>query len=78
MGIITMTTLSTPAQALLGALIGNKNTLLFNVIAEELKQTAITDNGYLLAEVCFNRHNAIKQAQAKKDYMCLISNGQIN
>ena len=71
-----MTTLSTPAQALLGALIANRNTLLFSVITEELQQTAITDNGHLLAEVCFNKHNAIKQAQEKRDYMCLTSNGQ--
>jgi len=71
-----MTTLSTPAQALLGALIGNKNTLLFNVITEELKQPAITDNGHLLLEVCFNKHNAIRQAQEDSDLLCLISNGQ--
>ena len=71
-----MTTLSMPAQALLGALISNKNTLLFNVITEELKQTTTTDKGYLLAEVCFNKYNAIKQAQENSDLLCLFSNGQ--
>ena len=73
-----MATLSTPVQALLGALIANKNTLLFNVITEELHKTAITEEGYLLSEVCFNRHNAILQAQENREYLCLISNGQID
>jgi hypothetical protein len=73
-----MATLSTPVQALLGALIANKNTLLFNVITEELQQTAITDEGYLLAEVCFNRYTAVMQAQENREYLSLISNGQIN
>ena len=71
-----MNTLSSPAQALLGALIANKNTLLFNVITEELQQTNITDNGHLLAEVCFNKYNAILQAQEESDLLSLISNGQ--
>lgn len=58
-----MTTLSLPAQALLGALVENKNTLLFNVITEELQQTTVTNKGHLLVEVCFNKHKAVKQAQ---------------
>jgi hypothetical protein len=73
-----MATLSTPVQALLGALIANKNTLLFNVITEELQQTAITDDGCLLSEVCFNRYTAMMQAQENREYLCLISNGQVN
>ena len=61
-----MTTLSIPAQALLGALIANKNTLLFNVITEELSQPTITEKGHLLAEVCFLKHIDTVQAQEKQ------------
>lgn len=71
-----MTTLSTPAQVLLGSLIANNNVLLFNVITEELNQTTITAENNLLAEVCFNKHTAIKQAQKNRELLCLISNGQ--
>lgn len=71
----TMTTLSSPAQVLLGALFLHDR-FVFNKVLEDLQHPTITEEGYIVAEVCLNRHIEAKQAQEDSDQLCLISNGQ--
>lgn len=70
-----MTTLTTPAQVLLGALFLHDR-FVFNKVLEDLQHPTITEEGYIVAEVCLNRHTEVKQAQERSDLMCLLSNGQ--